>query len=460
MLMKKLTLLFLSLALTVCAYADFNRAGIPDSAEVRRKVVESWLTAPIDTLKTKNPELHENEAQKIFQIRTSEGLDSISVIVAPQSFIEMTVVKGGQSTVLTTAEYPACSPGSWILYRDRQTGKPVKIEVYFNADAGVYIQLYPEGNKTFADMLVYNSFLARGVPLGVPFAKLYTASFEDICRWTAKTLPWNKVSVVPGQYREVLQMVQVIREKLPLMDYAEDACYSAEGQLYSILKNKPFTVTDSEGNSVEPEDNGRLTLSSAGFVKWVADGIIEPYLGKGSDIAAIEQQTVEFSPVGKNGIISQNSNLSFHLDWIRNLASLAMSARTHRDVNWKTGGIDVNIRPFAGELINGKIHKSSGYIEDTGYEVARMKSLLYVLGVTEPAWFYAGAVKRFSKIKPDEFVFDDCLVFFPYFDDNGKFDCIVFTRNQEISLSDFIRMNEDCYIHLERIKTSDFFYPR
>ena len=451
-----------ALAFFICigfSFAEYNKAGLPDSAEIRRRVVDSWLTAGIDRLRTKNPELHENDAREIFQIRMEEGVDNVSIIVAPQTFLDVDVVRDGSNSTLRMAVYPEGNPGSWILQRDKKTGRGVKINWYFNSDAAVYVQFYPEGNKTYADMIVYNSYLARSIPVGVPFAKLYTSSFGDIQRWTEKTLPWEKVKVIPGQYLDSIHMVNVIREKIPLIDYAENACYNENGELYSLLTNTRFTVKDENGDDVFPQNNGRLTLSGAGFAKWIIDGLVRPLTGKGTDIASLEQPTVEFDPVGKNGIISQENSLTFHLDWVRNLSAYVMNKKNRHNLSYKECGVDVNIRPFFSEIQNGKNVNSSGYIADTGYEIRRIKSLLYVLAATEPSWFYLGAVKRFSKIKRDEFVFDTTVVLFPYFDDTGRFGCVIFDHNNEVSLDEFILDNSDCYIHLERVKATEIFFP-
>ncbi|MBO4403893.1 MAG: hypothetical protein J5780_01005 [Treponema sp.] len=458
--MKKVVLIITAFFCAGLAFADYNSMGIPDSAEIRKQITESWITAPINELRAKNPELHENDAREIFQVRMEEGAENVAIIVSPQSFLKMDIIKNNVNSSVEMAVYPEGAPGSWVLYREKKTGKAVRMVWYFNSDAGIYIQFVPEGNKVFADLIVYNSFAARAVPVGVTFARLCTSSFGEVKRWTSKTIPWDKVKVIPTQYHETLQMVHTIREKLPLMDYAEDVCYSQDGKLYSILTNKPYMVLNEDGEYVEPEENGRLTLSSAGFVKWIVDGIVSPYTEKGTDIAYLVHQTVDFNPVGRNGIISQENSLTFYLDWVRNLASAAISARHGKTFSHKDGGVDVNIRPFSGKLVNGTIVKSAGYIPDTGYEIAELKSLLYILAATEPSYFYLGAVKKFSKVAKNEFVFADTFAVFPYFDDTGRFDCFVFTRGAELSLEDFVSQNEDCFIHLERVRATDYFFPR
>ena len=54
---------------------------------------------------------------------------------------------------------------------------------------------------------------------------------------------------------------------------------------------------------------------------------------------------------------------------------------------------------------------------------------------------------------------NNCAVFFPYFDNNGKFGCFVFEQGKEISLEKFVKKYKDAYIHLERVKSLEAFFP-
>lgn len=63
-------------------------------------------------------------------------------------------------------------------------------------------------------MSVFGSFAAKSVPLGVPFERIYTAGFQDVKNWTQKTLPWEKVSVETGLYRDSLMMAGIIKSNL------------------------------------------------------------------------------------------------------------------------------------------------------------------------------------------------------------------------------------------------------
>jgi hypothetical protein len=82
-----------------------------------------------------------------------------------------------------------------------------------------------------------------------------------------------------------------------------------------------------------------------------------------------------------------------------------------------------------------------------------------VLAVTECQYIYFGAIKSYSKDGGSGSVFNNCAVLLPYFDDKGRFDCIVFEQGKEYTLDAFIELHDLSYVHLERVKSSDYFQP-
>lgn len=464
------------------ASAEYNKYGIPDSAEIRKVVKDAWFVPPLSEIRNKTVEMRLNNVGQKFQIRLEEGVDEFEVIVSPQTFLKVESIIGQKSSVNEMEVFAEGSPGSWVLYRNKETGKATKIRWYFNADAEVYIQFRPDETKTYADLIIFNSYAARSVPVGIPFEQLYTCSYAEIRNMTAKSLPWQKVNVIPKQYHASLQMAAVIKENIPRIDYAEDACYNESGELYGISTGQPLKIVSEDdassydevvGNSVLPfaesddvasdmtvDAPKRLSLSGAGFIKWIIDGLIEPRTGSGTKIVEMLDQTVTYNDLGKNGVRAQKYNLSFTLDWVRNLAAADLSSRSSRTYTYKNSGIDVTIEPFAGEIVNGKLESTVGYIKDTGYATRKLKSLLYVLAISEPAYCYLGAIRQPSTIIHDDMAFNECAIFFPYFDDNGKFGCYVFENGREMTLESFCGKYTNAFVHLERVKAQDAFFPR
>lgn len=436
-------------------FAEFDFYSIPDSAGVRMSIEKSWLKTPLAQLKDKDSEVIKNEYGVNFEVRYEESDDEVSIIVAPESLLKIDLVKEGQSYVQSTKKisYPKNSPGSWILYRDKSTGKASRICYFFNQNADVYIQFRSEGNKTYADMLIYDFYAARSVPLGVNFNRLFTSSFSDVYRFTSKSLPWNYAFFVTGQYHSSMQMVAVIRENLKNIKYYDDLCYDEDGDLFSISKGEKSDIDDDE----------HICLSNAGFVKWVIDGIVEPISGKNIKPVVINQSTVSYNPLGQNGVmINDYWNLTFALDWNRNLAAECLSVRTNKEYTYESGGVDVTFNPFVFYNQGGTLKNLNGYIDNSGYSAKCLKSLMYVLAVAEPSWFYLASIREPSEKNKSDLFFTECAAIFPFFDDDGRFNCVVFKDGREMSIDDFIKNynGADTFVHLERVKTTEGFFPK
>ena len=110
--------------------------------------------------------------------------------------------------------YPGDAAGSWVLIRDKRSGKALRIRYYFLQNSEVFIQFTPQGKIALADLVIFGNYAARGVPTGMPFEKFYSASFEDVMNITETKLPWNYVLVDTEMYQSIKQMSAVIQEKL------------------------------------------------------------------------------------------------------------------------------------------------------------------------------------------------------------------------------------------------------
>lgn len=443
--------------LTFPLSAEYNRMGVPDSSEIRKQLGEKWFDVSLEQVRENRNEIRKNNIGERFQVRLEETDDIFSVIVAPETFLTVDFYTQDGVKKDVVSEYPADAPGSWILMRDSASGKPLRIRYYFVADSDVYVQFSPEGNKTFADYVIDGCYAARSVPVGVPFEKFYTASFADVLSLTQKSLPWKYAEIFTDQYHEKLQMVGVIRKNLKRIGYEWDACYDEVGRPVKISDGKIREVGERE------KEEKKLSMDEFGFLKWVVDGLVEPICGSYTYLNPLLRTTTVKNPLGYGGILNEKENLTFALDWTRNLAAARLSVQTRKTYLYEDSGVDVNIEPFSAEVDARGITPVAGYLLHTGYDVAKLKPLLYVLGVTEPKYFYLAAIRRKvlpSKGKPEYFVFDRCAVILPYFDKNGQFSCTVFEDGTEMSLAQFVKKYPDSYVHLSRVLSSDRFFPQ
>lgn len=454
--MKKLLCLLTALCIALPVFADYNRLGIPDSSEIRKGLEEMWFTAPLSEVRTNMPEIRANKNGHKFQIRLEENDSTFNVFVSPRAIIKVNIYSDKGMYTEEQELYPGDVEGSWVLIRDKRTGKPLRIRYYFVKNSEVFIQFTPQGKTALADLVIFGYYAARGVPTGMPFEKFYTASFEDVMTITETKLPWNYVLVNPEQYNGIKQMIGVIREKLPAMSLVPDAMYDENADLVHISNGKKFEKAEMSG---VPE--GNLLLSSAGFVKWIADGLVEPMSGGYLKREPLIKETVEVKENGRQGVLSQKYDLFFSLNWVRNLASAVVSVYSGKTYLFNQSGVDVTINPFASSITDKGVANTVTFVENSGHTVAVLNSLLYVLAATEPGTLYIGAIRGTDRtVSPEIMAFNECVAFFPYFTEDGIFACNVFINGREMSLENFCYYYADDFVYLTRVKSSERFFPK
>ena len=453
--MKKI-ILILALIMSFSAsfiFAEYNRLGIPDSAEIRKGLEEKWFTAPLSTVRLNQPEIRANDNGDKFQIRLEENETTFNVFVAPHEVIKVKVYSDKGMYVEEQDLYPGDAAGSWVLIRDKRTGTPLRIRYYFLKDSDVFVQFTPQGRIALADLVIYGNYAARGVPTGMSFEKFYSASFEDVMNITETKLPWNYVLVDTDQYNGIKQMCGVIRKKIPSITYVPDAMYDGNGDLVHISTGKKFEKNEKADTN--------LSLSSAGFVKWIADGLVEPMSGGLLERDPLIKETIEVKDNGKQGVLSQKYDLFFSLNWVRNLAAAVISVYSEKTYHFNQAGVEVTKNPFASSITDKGVANTVTYVENSGYTVPVLRSLMYVLAATEPGTFYFGAIRGTDRtVSPEIMAFNDCVAFFPYFQENGGFACFVFMNGRELSIEEFCLFYADDFVYLTRAKSSERFFPR
>jgi hypothetical protein len=453
---KKLLCLITALCVALPLFAAYNRLGIPDSSEIRAGLEEAWFTAPLDVIRQNAPEIRANNNGEKFQIRLEENDSTFNVFVSPRALIKVNVYSDKGMYTEEQELYPGDAAGSWVLIRDKRSGKPLRIRYYFLKNSEVFLQFTPQGKIALADLVIFGYYAARGVPTGMPFEKFYSASFEDVMTITETKLPWNYVLTDPQQYDSIKQMIAVIREKLPLITSVPDAMYDENGDLIHISNGKKF-----EKAEMADVPEGNLLLSSAGFVKWIADGLVEPMSGGLLKRDPLIKETVSVKDNGRQGVLSQKYDLFFSLNWVRNLASAVVSVYSGKTYLFNQSGVDVTVNPFASSITEKGVANTVTFVENSGHTVAVLPSLLYVLAATEPGTMYIAAIRGTDRtVSPEIMAFNDCVVFFPYFQEDGSFACNVFMNGREMSLENFCYYYAEDFVYLTRVKTSERFYPQ
>jgi hypothetical protein len=415
---------------------------IPESVGIREYCIDTWFTRPLEELWTLPPEIHINQYGKRFQVILEQEREVFHIALRPEIQLETDVFSPDGVETFVSVAFRDKTPGSWILTRETATGNPVMITCFISGESQVYIQLRPWGQKVQADFVIFGFPLIRGSPLDIPFERLYTASLEDLQRWTPD-IPWRYTDT--QMYTGVKHMIGVIRENLPRIVPVPDAAYNEQGQLVSAFA----------GNTLRPTaGKGKLELSNPGFLKWIVDGIIQPVTGKNSDLTfLLGRSTVAHSPGSFAAVLSTRYNLSFSLDWTRNLAAAAAVAQNRRKMLPSVEETDVRMVP----VVSGR---RTYHTADGGYSPAVIPALLYVHTAENPDTFLLAAIRQTDRSSATEIqYYNSCAVIFPYVDSYGRFEAVVFENGQEIALEEFLQKYRDAYIYLSKIKAVGWFAP-
>ena len=379
-----------------------------DPAAVSEKSAEKKVAATADL---------QAGVQPVTVIPSNASVASAPVAVSEKSDEEKNVSAALPPENENTAKeiwietWPETAPGSWVLYRDALTGKPLRIRYYIVPDGEVYADFFPGKEKCLADFVVFGAVAAGGVPVPVGFDRFYTATLEELSRLTRYTLPWNYTKVFSHSYDGVKQMIGLVRFLLPSLH--KSGKISGEG-------------------------------ASLNFVKWIVDGLVKPLTG---GTVRLEEEQADAKS----------------LENIRTLAAAAISARTDIVYDRNTSGADVKTDAFAYYIDADGVPKNTGYAFNSGYPVELLKPLFYVLAVTEADRFFLGAVRQgtvqTSAGTAERQVFTGTAAFFPWFDSQGRFRLSVFEKGEEYTIDEFAKKYRGGFVSLVRIKASRDFFP-
>ena len=437
-------LVLLSLFIGLTAGAQ-DIIDIPESNELRGRIIESWFEVPVPVLRTKEAEVIQSMDGSYFQVSVEDYGNQCAIVVAPGKVEKVEIYSNSGVEVTERKLYLSESPGSWILFKDAKTGEPVKIRYYFDVNTEVFLQfrrsITVPSEKSLADVMVFGEYAAKDVPVGIPLEYFYDMSIDDVLSLIKLVVPWATSSFYSSLYSDTLQMTGVIRENLPRFRLLDDVAYDEMGNLVSIKTGNSVYVPGGYENT--------LYVSSAGFVKWIVDGLVRPISGSGIILEPLVEQTEKLKTGSVAETKSKEYDTTLALDWTRNLATAMVSIYSGRDYKYETSGVQLNSAPFNG-----------AYIENAGFKISMLKPIFYYLAVTEPGRFYLGAIRHIVNDGEEFVVYNKCAAFFPAFDRNGKFSVAAFIDGKEMKIEDFMKDYGSDFIQLVRIQSSEQFFPR
>jgi hypothetical protein len=429
---------------------DLLTRKIEDDSSLRISLMESWLLQTPGRVLSKRPELYTLRGGSRIQVRTETGQnrDEFAIVLAREQ----------------NGAYPGWAQGSWVLTR-RLDNNPAgsRIRIFLRSDYNTYVQFRPfSDDKCLMDVVLYDGYLIRALPIPVPLERLYTMPVEEALALAGNRFPRRYFDPEPGTYRDSRAFISAVRSRLPELTFLDDGAMDENGQFVFINTLAPQNNTYRNGTI-------KGGVNCSGFAKWIVDGILRPRTGERLSIAPLK------APFGERGNSFTDTwevrDPFFGLDWSRNLASRA-GATLLSPVYGTLEEIEVRDCPFSEIIVrqsNGStINSYAGYFPNAGFSTVGLHPLLYTLAIDEPGRIYLAVVNKeiTAPITPDNprglpilRQYYHIAVLVPYFTERGVFQIAVFESGEETSFTAFKTRYPGQFVNLLRIPIDGSFNP-
>ena len=411
--------------------ADLPSSSIQDDSFLRIAIKDAWLSGNPSNVLQNSPFVRNLPGGGSIQVRAEARNNEISVILARDR----------------NGSYPGWAQGSWIYTRNRSTGEPLRIRIFLRSDPQMYVQVRPLGtDKSMLDVVLYEAYIIRGLPIGIPFDRVLTMPVEETLSAAGDRFPRRYFDPDPRLYRNINDLVAKIRAALPPLVFADDGAIDEKGEYVFI--------------ETLQKQGAYAGLNCSGFTKWVVDGMLKPVTGKRLDIASLKAHVTPRTS-SMEGIYDERDSL-FGLDWTRNLALEA--AKVLRSPGFATiENIEIRDEVFSA-LIDRRgggaaIKNFPGFQINTGYSIEGLRPLLYTLAINEPGNIYLVSVNRERGSKPRQRQHYHVAVLVPLINQYGNFQIFVFESAEETNFAGFISRHPGGMVNLVRIPVEGAFEP-
>jgi hypothetical protein len=411
---------------------DGPTGRIEDDSSLRVSLMETWFTEVPARVLNNRAFIHTLPGGGRIEVRAERGKDEFAIVLARE-------LRGS---------YPGWAQGSWILTRRTDDGKAVRIRIFLRSDPYTYVQFRPlSADKCQMDVVLYDGYLVRSLPLPVPFERLLVIPVESALSLAQDKFPRRYFDPQVDMYRDLRTFITALRQRLPEVHFRDDGAIDETGQYVFI---NTLEAQDQEGG-----------LNCSGFAKWVVDGILRPVTGKRLPIPPLKE------PFGDRGSsftesYEQLRDPFFGLDWTRNLAAAA--GMTLRSAGFgaleeievqKTGIASVILRNGGSSAIRSY----PGFLHNAGFSFEGLHPLLYTLAIDEPGRIYLASVNNEIGPSPRMRQHFHIAVLVPYFNESGNFQVAVFESAEETSFNNFKTRYPGHGVNLVRIPVEAVFDP-
>ena len=409
---------------------DVPLGKIVDDSALRTRMKDSWLLESPGKVLAKPSVLFNLDGGGRVELRSEAGKDEFMVIFARE--LEAGGVNNGNGSPANSRYFPGWAQGSWIFTR-RNTGEASRIRVFLRSDYHTYVQFRPlSADKCQMDVVLYDAYAVRSLPLPVSMERLYTMPLTEILNLAGNKFPRRYFEPNLADYRRQRLFIEKVRERLPELDFADDGAIDQSGRYVYI--------------NTGLEQQGQPGLNCSGFAKWLVDGILKPVTGERMEIPPLK------APFGNRGssftdLWEELRDPFFGLDWIRNLAS-QVGTTLYSPSFGSLNEIEVRHEPFSQLILRGKrtsvIYSYPGFLENAGYGIEGLQALLYTLAIDEPGRFYLAAInnevgplttRENPRGVPRMRQYFHIAALVPYFNERGVFQIAVFESAAETSFN-------------------------
>ena len=334
------------------------------------------------------------------------------------------------------ASFPIAGAGTYIIKRSLRDGSLLQAKVFLQSDPGCFLRISPiaAGARASMSLYLFGEPFQKDIVVPAPFEGLLIAPVSRLIELTANAVDWRlALPPAPGSGdQRVARTVAALRARLAGLRDVEDGAMDSDGRFVLIDDGSPQRVSGAKG--------ARGGFNCSGFAKWVVDGFFRPLTGSLTDIASLKQRNTSVRGNRWTAPREEERDPYFALDWTRNLARSLEYTRTGE----LPGPEEMDVRDV--ELFP--------YVEDVGYPVESLATILYVLERNHPGAIYLGSVNSSPEagagtggIRQHHHV----VVLLPYVDERGLFHPVVMERNVESSVESMRQRYAGSFVHLVRL---------
>jgi hypothetical protein len=428
------------------AFRDKPSGEIADDSALRISLAEKWFYEIPSRVLTRAPELYRLPGGDHIEVRAEQGNANEFMVILARG---------------RNGDYSGWIQGSWILMRNTRDGSPIRIRVFLRSDPYTYVQFRPlDDERSQMDVVLYEGYVVRSLPVALPFARLLSAPLEEIFSTLGDRFPRRYFDPDPGLYRDTRNFVSRVRTRLPELSFVDDGARDEEGR-YVYINSLALQDPDA------PDAGG---LNCSGFAKWIVDGILRPITGKRLAIEPLK------APYGERGSSfteawEKTRDPYFGLDWTRNLAAEAAKILRAPDFD-RLDEIEVRVDRTATVIMRSggqsSLRSYPGFLPDAGFGIEGLHALLYTLAIDEPGKIYLASIntelgapvtQANPRGAPRLRQHFHVAVLVPYFTAQGIFQVILFESAEETSFTRFKNRYPGHYVNLTRIPLESSFDP-